>query len=73
MITYTTPLIPLDEFDDYKPGMSLETIGQVHEWLTDTYQPHGIRKTVHTTGVQFTLTGEAANLAPLAALYGQTV
>lgn len=71
--TFVTPEVPFRDFADHNPGHGTETVAETVRGLRDTYGATRIKRITTPTGIQFAVTGAYADLARLAALYGQQV
>ena len=71
--TYTTPVVPFADFADYNPGHGTETVRETVRGLRSEYAATKIKTITTDTGHRFAVTGPYADVARLAALYGQQV
>lgn len=72
-VTYTTPVVPFGDLDDYNPGKHLGSVQDNIDYLLGTYLLSQVRAITTETGVAFEVAGPAHHVEQLAALYGQAV
>jgi hypothetical protein len=72
-VTYTTPEIPFDDFDDHRPGKGLDSIQDTVNDLLETYLATQVDPITTPTGIRFEVTGPRRNIEYVADLYGETL
>jgi hypothetical protein len=72
-VTYTTPEVPFNDFDDYRPGKGLDSIQDNVNDLLGTYLATQVDPITTPTGVTFEVTGPRRHIEYVADLYGETL
>jgi len=72
-VTYTTPEVPRNDFDDYRPGKGLDSVADTVADLKGNWLATEVTPITTPTGVKFEVTGPRRHIARLADLYGETL